>query len=361
MSRLSGRESSRLVVRAPNHLGELILCLPALQASFKNERSAGRATPLVHVVSWLVPILRLACPELDILPLENRRSIRRAARELRLAADGYSLRGVTLTPSFGSALILRLAGVTGLRGTAGNFRSWLLTDALDHGPLLAGHRVDEFLTILGFSPGNEPVRPEICDHERARTAWNEATRRLAINVDGRVNGPTIGICPAANGPSRRWPADRFGELADRLTGVSGNIFVFGGQADAELTGQVTKQAGGHGIDLGGRTSLLELAGALLSCDLLVTNDTGPMHLAAALGVPILALEGPADIRQTRPLGTRVRLVGRFDLPCVPCVKNECPRNGAGFELAEANRECLRLIGVDEVEAEALSMLNEELQ
>ena len=126
-----------------------------------------------------------------------------------------------------------------------------------------------------------------------------------------------------------------------------------------LTAQVAERAGERGIDLGGRTSLLELAGALLSCDLLVTNDTGPMHLAAALGVPILALEGPADVRQTRPLGSRVRLVGRFDLPCVPCVKNECPRSGSGYELADANRECMRLIGVDEVEAAARSMMNEE--
>jgi ADP-heptose:LPS heptosyltransferase len=95
---------------------------------------------------------------------------------------------------------------------------------------------------------------------------------------------------------------------------------------------------------------------LAGCDALVTNDTGPMHLAAALGTPVVALEGPADVRQTRPLGARVRLIGRFDLPCVPCVKNRCPRTGPGTELTDARNECMWLISVDEVERAAQELL-----
>ena len=348
---------NRLVIRAPNHLGEIVLSLPALGRAVSDERKAGRVAPLVQVVSWLAPVLRWAIPGVDVLPLDNRHAVWTASRALRLASDGCSLRGVTLTPSFSSAVILRLAGVTTLRGTAGEFRTRLLTDAIDRRPLLGGHRVDEFLTLLGFSPGDVPPPPVIRDSGIAQSAWNSAVRRLSIPAGSAVDGPVIGMCPGANGRSRRWPADRFGELATRLASVSRHILVFGGGDDALLTGPVAKRAGERGIDLGGRTSLVELAGALLSCDLLVTNDTGPMHLAAALGVPVLALEGPADVRQTRPLGSRVRLVGRFDLPCVPCVKNECPRRGPGYELVDAERECLRLIEVDDVEAAARSMLN----
>ena len=115
------------------------------------------------------------------------------------------------------------------------------------------------------------------------------------------------------------------------------------------------------LDLGGRTSLTELAGALQECHLLVTNDTGPMHLAAALDRPIVALEGPADPRQTRPLASRVRLIHRPDLPCVPCVKNECPRSGRGTLLESAERECLRLVSVDQVLEASTAMLEEEPQ
>ncbi len=351
---------NRLVIRAPNHLGELVLSLPALRRAASDERAAGRVAPFVQVVSWLAPLLTWAVPELDVLPLDDRHAFLRASRALRLAADGFSLRGVTLTPSFSSALILRLAGVTSLRGTAGEFRTRLLTDAIDRVPLLAGHRVDEFLILLGYSPGVVPPPPVIRDSGMARSAWNSAARHLSAPVGSAIDGPVIGMCPGANGRSRRWPTDRFGELAARLASVSRQILVFGGRHDVSLTGLVASRAGERGMDLGGRTSLVELAGALLSCDLLVTNDTGPMHLAAALGVPVLALEGPADVRQTRPLGSRVRLVGRFDLPCVPCVKNECPRSGRGYELADAERECLRLIEVDEVEVAARSMLNKEL-
>ncbi|MDH3297849.1 MAG: glycosyltransferase family 9 protein [Gemmatimonadota bacterium] len=349
---------NRLVVRAPNHLGELILSVPALQRAATDEAAAGRSPPIVQIVSWLAPLLRWAVTGAEVLPLDNRRACRRAARAIRIAADGFSIRGVTLTPSFSSAFILRLAGVTSLRGTAGDFRTWLLTDAVDRAPLLAGHRVDEYLSLLGYDRAAEPARPALGDTAVARTAWDSAERRLGIS--GAMRGQrVVGLFPGANGHARRWPATRFEDLADRLSAVAGRTLVFGGTSDRPLTERVAARAGKGGIDLGGRTSLMELAGGLLSCDLLITNDTGPMHLAAALGVPVLALEGPADIRQTRPLGARVRLLGRFDLPCVPCVRNECPRTGVGYELAEARGECLRLIEVREVEAAALAMLNEE--
>ena len=345
-------------MRAPNHLGELVLSLPALQRIAAQETAAGCAPPLVQIVTWLAPLLRWTVPGVAVLPLDNRHAFRRAGRAIRQAADGYSIRGITLTPSFSSALILRLAGVTSLRGTAGDFRTWLLTDAVDRAPLLAGHRVDEYLSLLGYDAAPEPEPPSIQDTAMARAAWESGARRLGIAPvpDG---DPVLGLCPGANGHARRWPITRFEDLAHRLTTATRRTLVFGGADDVELTGRVAGKGGRKAVDLGGRTSLLELAGALLSCDLLVTNDTGPMHLAAALGVPVLALEGPADVGQTRPLGPTVRLVGRFDLPCVPCVRNECPRRGTGYELAEAARECMRLIGVDEVEEAARQILNEE--
>jgi ADP-heptose:LPS heptosyltransferase len=135
--------------------------------------------------------------------------------------------------------------------------------------------------------------------------------------------------------------------------------VLGGTGEEGLTETVARAGAAFGDceDLGGRTDLGGLAEVLAGCDALVTNDTGPMHLAAALGTPVVALEGPADIRQTRPLGARVRLVGRFDLPCVPCVRNRCPRTGPGTELAEAAKECMWLISVDDVERAIQELLD----
>jgi ADP-heptose:LPS heptosyltransferase len=81
----------------------------------------------------------------------------------------------------------------------------------------------------------------------------------------------------------------------------------------------------------------------------VANDTGPMHVAAALDRPLVVVWGSGDPRQTRPLSPRSRLVGRFELPCVPCLEATCPRSGAGYVADRARRECLRLVTVDRVE------------
>ena len=362
-----GLRAARLVVRAPNHLGELILALPALRRTAARESEAGRPRPLLQVSEWLVPIVELAGLAVDVVPLQDRRAIWRGARALRAAAAGGPLDAITLTPSFSSALMLRLAGVRSLRGTAGEGRTLLLTDRLDRGPLLEGHRVNEYLAICGFEPTDPPETPRIAGAglERADAAWRAfasapGARAAAAGGTGpEPAGRVVGLFPGANGPSRRWPADRFGRLAGRLGRGGATLLVLGGPGDEETTAKVSGAAGDGAFDLGGRTSLPELAGALRSCDLLVTNDTGPMHLAAALGRPVLALEGPADLRQTRPLGSRIRVVGRFDLPCVPCVKNACPRRGAGYVLPDAKRECMRLIEVDEVEDAVREMLNEE--
>lgn len=354
------RGGERLVVRTPNHLGELVLALPALGRAARCEAEAGRPAPLVQVPKWLASVPGLADLPIEPVTLAGRRAVVRGARDLRRASSGAALRAVTLTPSFSSALTLRLAGVRGLRGTKGGGRTWLLTDGVDHAPLRRGHRVNEFLALCGF-PADEPPEPPAfaaAGIDRAASAWQASDVAAAVRR-ALADGPVVGLFPGANGPSRRWPVERFGELAGRLGRAGAVVLVFGGPDDRGVTAVAAGRGGDRVLDIGGRTSLVELAGGLHSCDLLVTNDTGPMHLAAALGTPVLALEGPANLRQTRPLGQRVRLLGRFDLPCVPCVKNECPRRGAGYELPEARRECMHLIEVDEVEAAVNEMLSEE--
>ena len=223
----------------------------------------------------------------------------------------------------------------------------LLTDPVPRGPLLKGHRVHEFLALVGADTEGEPPAPVLRLPDGAE-------------VSRPGSGPrVVALFPGANAESRRWPAGRFSALAGRLAGAGVRVRVLGGPGEERLTDIVTRagRALGECEDLGGRTDLAGLAGVLAGCDVLVTNDTGPMHLAAALGTPVVALEGPADIRQTRPLGPKVRLIGRFELPCVPCVRNRCPRTGRGTELTEAAKECMWLISVDEVERAVQELLD----
>jgi len=335
-------EAGGLVVRAPNHLGELILALPALHHVAATEARAGRR-PHVQYMAGLEPILDMAGLEVERLPIVDRRAVRAGGRQVR--ATG-ARRGILLTPSASSALMFRLGGLRSRRGTGGGWRTWMLTDAVPRGPLLERHRVHEFLALVGAETAGDPPPPEL---------------RLpdAADRSAGVGEPlVVALFPGANGESRRWPAGRFSALAQRLATAGRRVLVLGGPGEEGLTEVVASAGAAYGecVDLGGRTDLAGLAEVLAGCDALVTNDTGPMHLAAALRTPVVALEGPADVRQTRPLGARVRLIGRFDLPCVPCVKNRCPRTGPGTELTDARNECMWLISVDEVEREVQELL-----
>jgi ADP-heptose:LPS heptosyltransferase len=150
----------------------------------------------------------------------------------------------------------------------------------------------------------------------------------------------IGVFPGGNARSRRWEPDRFADLVRRLAKPGQRVVVFGGPTERELTARV---AGNAAVDLGGQTDLAQLASGIASCDLLVTNDTGPLHLAAAVGTPTVSLWGAGDPTVTGPLGAGHRMLRHPELDCVPCTKNDCP-------LAVDRYRCLALITVDDVEA-----------
>lgn len=365
----------RAVIRAPNHLGELVLALPALEAAARSWPSP----PLVQVVERLVPALRMSGADVGVLPLADRRRVVRAAAALRRHRPDV---GVLLTPSFSAALIFALAGVRDRRGTATDGRTWLLTDPVDRAPLLRDHRVREYLCLVdavpapgaagpggdgGAAPGDrrrrrdgrgrpgagEPPPPRLARLDRAREAWRELASRRGIGGD--ADRPVVGLAPGANAPARRWPADRYAELAGRLSAAGCAVRVFGGPGEASITREVAERVDGAD-DLGGRTDLWELAGGLAACDAVVGNDSGAAHLAAAAGRPLVVVWGSGDPRQTRPLATEVRVVARPDLPCHPCLESECPRRGAGYVEDEARRECLTALSVDEVESAARAVL-----
>lgn len=354
-------DRARAVIRAPNHLGDLVLSLPALEAAAERWSSP----PLVQVVEELVPVLRLSGLDLEPLPLAGRHRVVRAARALRRRRPDV---GVLLTPSFSAAMIFFLAGIRARRGTDTDARGWLLTDPVDRRPLLRGHRVREYLRLVdeeGGGPrgaggrrdagGAGAPRPRLHHLRPARSAWRGLARRHELNA-GRSE-PVVGLVPGGTSPARRWPARRYAELADRLASRGCRVRVFGGPSEGPITGRVAGGIAGA-EDLGGRTGLLELAGGLESCDLVVGNDTGSVHLAAAADRPVVVVWGSGDPVQTRPLAPSLCVVGRFGLPCHPCLESECPRRGPGYRAERARRECLELIPVDEVEAAAGAALDD---
>lgn len=324
-----------LVVRAPNHLGDLVLALPAL----------ARAGGDVLVVEGLAPLVALGWPGTRVLALRRgARGFWRAARTLR--ARRYR-RGILLSPAFSAALLARAGGVREVRGTATDGRGPLLTEALDPRALRGRHRSLQYLEIVGSGSSCLPEPPLLVPAEAEVRGWRE---RLA-----RPGRSLVGVCPGSRASARRWVAERFRALVGRLAAAGHAVAVFGGADERPLTALVSAGAE-TATDLGGRTDLPALAAALAACDLLVTNDSGPMHLAAAVGTATLSLWGPGDAAETAPLGAGHRRIVHGELSCVPCVRNRCPRSGAGEILRRAERECMGLITVDEVFVAALGML-----
>lgn len=328
-----------MLVRAPNHLGDLVLALPALEAVPGADILAPRA---------LAPLLTLAPGLIEgggrIIPFERGAgAFARTARELRRSR--YR-RGVLLTPSFSSALLFATGGVTERRGTPTDGRRRLLTDPVSLARVSGLHRsVAYWVLATGERPASSPT-PRLVIPESARARWEEA-------AGTRRSRPVIGVFPGGNASSRQWNPERFAELVRRLAGQGVRVVVFGGPGERALAASV---AGGVALDLAGRTDIPLLATGLAECDLLVTNDTGPMHLAAAVGTPTVSLWGAGDPTSTGPVGVGHELLRHAELPCVPCLKNECPRRGRGFVLDEAERECLRLIEVATVEDAVLGKL-----
>jgi heptosyltransferase II len=332
------------VIRVPNHLGDFVMALPALEAA---------PEAAIVVTRWLAPLAALLRRDAPVIPLDRGTAgMMAAARTLRRQRYRH---GVLLPPSFSSALLFRLGGVRRVRGAATDGRRVLLHEAVPRERLRERHRTELYLELVtggaawgtgaaGANIGARPV-PRLAVPAPLAEAWRE--------LAGPLDGCVAGIFPGSNAPSRRWDAERFAAVARSLAASGVRVVVFGARGEASITRVV---AGDVALDMAGRTDLPMLAAALAACDILVTNDSGPMHLAAAVGTRTVVVSGPADTRETAPGGTGHAYVQRLDLPCVPCVRNECPRSGAGYLLPEAERECLRLIQPREIVDTALRML-----
>ena len=320
----------RVLVRTPNWLGDIVMALPvfaALRAHFGGDVLAA------GVPHAFAPLLS-AVPAVDevVLLRQNGLSgwsaLKAEAAELR--RGGFDL-AVLLPNSFGSAWAARLAGIQERWGFSAQWRRPLLTRAVHRPgrrtpPLHRSAYYQELVRGLEIDPvGLEPrlVAP--------RSVITRA--RTLLDAAGCDQGrPVVGIAPgAAYGHARRWLPDRYGRVADRLVRELGASVVLLGSAHDRDTGRVIESSlakvdrGGPAsgvVNLIGRTDLAQLIGVVASCRGFVASDSGAMHLAAALGVPVTAIIGPTDERVTGPIGSHEVL--SQPVWCRPCLFRDCP-------------------------------------
>jgi heptosyltransferase-2 len=275
----------------------------------------------------------------EIIPFQKKLGIGSFLEDLNI---GKSLKGrnfdlaVILPRSFRSAFQIYLAHIPIRIGYQDEGRSFFLTHGIHRTKkILGSHRVHYFQKLI------EPLgkiesfpTPRIFLREEDRR-WAEQMLKDLELANGR---PLIGMNPGATyGVAKCWNPGRFGELGKRLREKwKSNLLLFGKEEEKSIAEETQQQNGG--IDLTGKTNLLQLAALLERCHLLITNDTGTMHVAAAVGTPVVALFGSTDPSVTGPWGDG-HVVVRKDLPCSPCLKRNC----------STDHRCMELITVDEVE------------
>lgn len=327
---------SGTLVFAPNWVGDTVMALPVLEAL----AAAGRRT-VVLARPHLEPLLEL-CPAVD--GIVARRGDE-AATLAELRRGGFA-EAVLLPNSFRSAWLTRRAGIPRRFGYRGNWRAPLLAPAV---PRPAGRRaqIEDYAGLLAAMEVDPP--PDWVPRLELPAADREAGRALVERTGLAGDGPLIGLFPGAEfGPSKRWPWRRFAELARELRRrlPAARILILVGPNETWLGVRIHEESGhvhplaGPDLDLG------RLARLLANLDVLVTNDSGPMHLAAAVGVPCVALFGPTDPRRTAPAGDGHRVL-YTDRWCSPCFRRHCPL---------LHHRCLKEIGVERVASEALAAL-----
>lgn len=330
MARVTSLDNAgKIMVRVPNWIGDAIISLPALETLRARYPSA--------------EIILVAKPWVSELYMYNPASSRQIVYNSNEEHGGFSgfnklvqtLRGenfdaaILFQNAFHAAWMAWRAGIPTRIGYGRDGRSGLLTHAVEPPPRTAyGHEAYYYLQLLfraGLIAKPEPWNPL----EKARLTVTAAEKTWATNrlyslgLGGRRF--LAGLNPGASyGPAKRWPAERFAALGDRLIGaLNADVLIFGSSAERPLAESVAMAMKHTPTIVAGDTTLRQFLALLGQCQLVVTNDSGPMHLAAALGLPVVSIFGSTDERATGPMSSRARVIShRVD--CSPCGLRECP-------------------------------------
>ncbi len=328
----------RLVVRAPNWLGDAVMALPALGI-------VRRAMPGTRVAIAALPSIAPMFEEITNAAQDELIVVGDPRAEMKALAAGKFDAALLLPNSFRSALSARRAGVAGRWGYAGGFRRVLLTRSIAK-PRAKVHQSEYYLALVrGLDLDAPPEPPRI----RVRPETSARAAKLLSGSAVAAGARLVGFAPgAAYGHAKRWPPKRVGELITRLSRDAGAVSVLFGAAgdrDAGREIELSLPSGVQVVNLIGHTDLRLLAGLVAQCSAFVSNDSGAMHMAGALAVPLVAIFGPTDERVTAPLGGRTD-DGRDSEPevltrpvfCRPCMLRDCP----------IDHRCMKKITVDAV-------------
>jgi heptosyltransferase II len=316
----------RVVVRAPNWVGDAVIAIPAL-------RELRRVLPQAHITlvsrSGAADIFIDAdfVDEVLIYDRSGLASTWNQVREWRRRKFDLAL---LFQNAFEAAVIAFLSGTLTRIGYDTDRRGLLLTRSLPspawkderHESFYYLNLVAELEQLLSDQTPSEITAPRF-DLYVSEYRKQEAVRFLS-EQGARRGAPLTVLCPGSiNSRAKRWPAERYAELADRLVDAGANVALIGSPAELDVSRQVCEHTRHQPIVLTGKTTVGEATAIISIANVLITNDTGPAHVGAALRTPTLVIFGPTNPLTTYPLSANAEIIRRAP-DCAPCMLRDCP-------------------------------------
>lgn len=330
--------ASDTVIIGLNWVGDNVLALPtyrALHHRFRNEGGIAVAAP-----EHIAPLLASMGLFRKVLAWNGT-----TRNRVRVLKSGRFRRAVILPNSFRAAMIAYAAGISERWGYGSDARGMLLTHSVRR-DRERGHQLDDYAGLLAAMNAPRVVDeiPSIKLPVHVRDKARKRMRAAGVRLDRPVFGLHAG---GLYGRAKHWGDDRYSQLAERLREDGYGVVMLTSPGERAQADAIADSLGDDVSVIGGDGDVLQLAAAISHCSVIVTNDSGPLHLAAALAVPSVSIFGPTDpARTVIPGATRVV---RRDVSCGPCYERECPLR---------DHRCMKEISVDEVYGAAVSLLQE---
>lgn len=312
--------SEKILVMGPSWVGDMVLAHSLFQC-LKQQNPDVQID--VAAPAWTLPLLD-RMPEVTekiALPFKHGQLslIERIQFGRRLKSNHYT-QSISLVNSLKSAILPFAAGVKKRTGFLGEMRYGLLNDIRPLDKSLLPKTIERFVA-LGINKNQRPItvpQPKlIADKNNAI----QALEKLGIHLS---NGKVLGLCPGAEyGEAKRWPASCYAEVANHALEHEWQILLFGSDKDIPVTSQINKLTKNKCIDLGGKTKLGDAIDIMSLCDRVISNDSGLMHVAAALDKKLIAIYGSSDPHHTPPMHPEA-VIEYLGLECSPCFKRVCP-------------------------------------
>jgi heptosyltransferase-2 len=311
----------KILILGPAWVGDMVLA----QSLFKTLKT-NKPNCIIDVAApaWTLPLLE-RMPEINAaiaLPFKHGELafFERIKLGKSLKNNGYS-QAIILTNSFKSALLPWAAGIKKRTGFLGEMRYGLINDVRPLDKTKLKKTVERFV-YLGLN--NDDILPKILPNPQLNTkpeaAWLLAYRLGAKSSENKI----LGLCPGAEyGEAKRWPAEYYAEVAREALNKGWQVWLFGSDKDVPITSQINQLTQNQCTDFAGKTKLGEAIDLMSLCDTVISNDSGLMHIAAALDKKLIAIFGSSDPYHTPPMHPKA-VIEYLGLECSPCFKRTCP-------------------------------------